>query len=156
MKWLDGGEINIKQFSGEDLCEKIGFEMYKNYNKNWFECADFIQNAILIIDFDTVINMEGFPTPHYGYFSKDYYTRIVEAFQAIGDVKDARIINEAGNIDSYYQTLMNNTDNEDERSKIYNEFSDKLDKLEQELYLNTDFNMWELLYSYLDKQISKS
>ena len=45
MRWLDGSEINIKQFSGEDLCEKIGIEMYKNDNKNWFECADFIQNA---------------------------------------------------------------------------------------------------------------
>ena len=100
--------------------------------------------------------MEGFPTPHYGYFSKDYYTRIVKAFQAIGDVKDAKIINEAGNIDSYYQTLLDNADNEDERSKIYNEFSEKLDKLEQDLYLNTDSNMWELLYSYLEKQISES
>ena len=156
MKWLDGSDINIKQFSGEDLCEKIGSEMYNNKNKNWFECADFIQNAILIIDFDTVINMEGFPTPSYGYFSKDYYTRIIEAFQAIGDAKDAKIINEAGNIDSYYQTLLDNTDNEAERSKIYNEFSEKLNKLEQDLYLNTDFNIWELLYAYLDKQITES
>ena len=100
--------------------------------------------------------MEGFPTPSYGYFSKDYYTRIIEAFQAIGDAKDAKIINEAGNIDSYYQTLLDNTDNEDERSKIYNEFSEKLNKLEQDLYLNTDFNIWELLYAYLDKQITES
>ena len=43
----------------------------------------------------------------------------------------------------------------DERSKIYNELSEKLDKLEQDLYLNTDFNIWELLYAYLDDEIKK-
>ena len=52
MIWLDGSEIDIKHLSGEDLCEKIGSEMYGNDNKNWFKCAEFIQNAILIIDFD--------------------------------------------------------------------------------------------------------
>ena len=155
MRWLDGNEIDIKQFSGEELCDKIGSEMYGNDNENWFKCAEFIQNAIYIIDFDTVINMEGFPTPHYGYFSNDYYSKIINAFQAIGDDKDAKIIAEAGEIDAYYQKLIDNADNKDERNKIYDEFSGKLDQLEQELYLNTVFNMWELLYAYLDKKISE-
>jgi hypothetical protein len=66
MRWIDGSEIDIKQFSGEELCEKIGSEMYATYKENWFKCAEFIQNAIFVIDFDTVLNMEGFPTPHYG------------------------------------------------------------------------------------------
>lgn len=34
MRWLDGSEIDIKQFSGEELCDKIGFEMYGNDNEN--------------------------------------------------------------------------------------------------------------------------
>ncbi|MEE3494040.1 MAG: hypothetical protein VZR06_02685 [Butyrivibrio sp.] len=89
--------------------------------------------------------MEGFPTPHYGYFSTDYYLKIIKAFLAIGDDKDAQILTEAGKIDSYYQKLLDNTDNNDERCRIYNEFSAKLDQLEQELYLHTDFDMWELL-----------
>lgn len=99
--------------------------------------------------------MEGFPTPHYGYFSNDYYLKIINVFQAIGDDKDAKIIAEAGEIDSYYQKLFDNADNKDEQNKIYDEFSGKLDQLEQELYLNTDFNMWELLCAYLDKKISE-
>ena len=155
MIWLDGSEINIKQFSGEGLCEKIGSEMYGNDNKNWFKCADFIQNAILIIDFDTVINMEGFPTPHYGYFSNDYYMRIIKAFQTIGDVEDAEILAKAGEIDSEYQKLLDNTDNKDKRNKLYDEFSEKLDLLEQKLYLHTDFPIWEMLYAYLDDEIKK-
>ena len=50
MRWLDGSEIKIKKFSGEELCEKIGSEMYGNDHEQWFKCTDFIQNAILIID----------------------------------------------------------------------------------------------------------
>ncbi len=55
------------------------------------------------------------------------------------------LLTEAGKIDSYYQKLLDNTDNNDERCRIYYEFSAKLDQLEQELYLHTDFDMWELL-----------
>ena len=47
------------------------------------------------------------------------------------------------------------TYNKDERNKLYDEFSEKLDLLEQNLYLHTDSPMWELLYAYLDDEIKK-
>ena len=70
MIWVDGSDINIKQFSGEELYEKIATDMYGTDNEQWLKCSDFIQNALFIIDFDTVLNMEGFPTPYFGYSSK--------------------------------------------------------------------------------------
>ena len=41
------------------------------------------------------------------------------------------------------------------RNKLYDEFSEKLNLLEQNLYLHTDSPMWELLYAYLDDEIKK-
>ncbi|MDE6101722.1 MAG: hypothetical protein K2F73_01905, partial [Ruminococcus sp.] len=34
------------------------------------------------------------------------------------------------------------------------EVADKIDLLESQLYLNTDFDIWQLLYDYLDREIS--
>lgn len=153
MRWIDGSDIDIKLYSGEDLCEKLGDEMYKTKHEDWFKCAEFIQDALLIIDFDTVINMEGFPTPYYGYFTTEYYNRIVAAFRAIGDVKEADILAEAGKIDLYYGTLLNAAKGTDNWNSIYDEFSSKLDELEEKLYLSTEFDVWSMLYEYLDRQI---
>lgn len=152
MRWIDGSDIDIKEYSGEDLCEKLGSEMYKTKQEDWFACEEFIQNALLIIDFDTVINMEGFPTPHYGYFTTEYYNRIVAAFRAIGDANDADVLAEAGKLDLYYETLLNAAKGTEKWNVIYDEFSNKLDKLEEELYLNTEFDIWTMLYEYLDRQ----
>lgn len=52
MRWIDGSDIDIKLYSGEDLCEKLGGDMYKTKQEDWFKCEEFIQNALLIIDFD--------------------------------------------------------------------------------------------------------
>ena len=155
MRWLDGSDIDVKQFTGETLCDKIGMEMYKYDDENRLQCDDFIQNAMFIIDFDSVINMEGFPTPYYGYFSEEYYAKIIWAFQAIGDVKDAEILIKAGEEDLHFQQLRDQKKGTEEWDCIYDEFSEKLDALEQGLYLNTDFDMWSLLYTYLDEHIKK-
>lgn len=154
MIWVDGSEIDLKQFSGKELCEKLALEMWVD-REHWLKCAEFIQNALFIIDFDTVTNMEGFPTPHYGYFTSEYYSQIIKAFHAIGDNKDADILTEAGRLDSYYQKILDSTEDENEYDKIYDEFSEKIDELEKKLYLNTEFDMWALLYKYIDEQIGK-
>ena len=155
MRWVDGSEIDFQQFSGEEICEKLASEMWNYPHEQWLQCADFIQNAIFIIDFDTVINMEGFPTPYFGYFTTDYYAKIIKAFQAIGDNNDADILKEAGRIDSHNQELLDSTKDKNEWDKLYDKFSEELDVLENQLYLNTDFDMWAMLYKYLDEHIRK-
>ena len=154
MIWVDGSETDPKLFSGEELVEKLALEMYDD-REHWSECSEFIQNALYIIDFDTVTNMEGFPTPYFGYFSSEEYERIINAFQAIGDNNDADILSEALRLDTYYQKLLGIAEDENERSKIYDEFIEKLDGSEKRLYLNTEFDMWALLYRYIDENIGK-
>ena len=151
MRWLDGSEMDFRQLLGEELCEKLALEMYDYDREQWFECDEFIRNALLIIDFDTEITMEGFATPYNGNFSNDYYCRIVDAFRAIGDDGDADILSEALRVDSHYTKLLEGAG--DGYDTIYDEFCDKLDELEKGLYLNADFDMWAMLYEYLEKHI---
>ena len=126
-----------------------------DHREHWSECEEFIQNALFIIDFDTVTNMEGFSTPYDGYFTSEEYLGIIKAFQAIGDNNDANILAEALRLDSYYQRMLDSTEDENKSDEIYDEFSEKLDDLEKDLYLFTEFDMWTLLHKYIDEQIRK-
>ncbi len=155
MRWIDGNEIDVKGFSVDEICKKLSLEMYDNDRAQWLKCDEFIQNALFIIDFDAVTNMEGFSTPYDGYFTAEDYSKIIKAFRAIGDDKDADTLTEASHLDSHYQTLLDSTEDEDESDKIFDEFCEKIEKLGEGLYLNTDFDMWALLYEYLNKQIRK-
>lgn len=155
MRWIDGKEIDLKQFSGKDICEKLSQEMWDHDYEQWMKCAEFIQNAIFLIDFDVVTNMEGFSTPYDNYFTAEYYSQIIRAFRAIGDKNDADILTEANRLDAHYQKLLGSTEDEEERNKIYDKFFEEIDILAENLYLNTDFDMWALLYKYLDEQIRK-
>lgn len=155
MKWVDGTEIDIRDLSGEDICGKLAVEMYDVDREQWLECDECLQNAMYIIDFDSEVNMEGFATPYIGNFTAEYYAKIVDAFRAIGDDHDADIIAAALRLDSDYTKLLDNTDDDEESDRIYEEFCDKIDELEQELYLNTGFDMWALLYRYVEEHIGK-
>ena len=53
MRWIDGKEINIRQFTGETLCEKLATDLWGNDYDQWLKCADFIQTASFLIEFDT-------------------------------------------------------------------------------------------------------
>ena len=53
MRWIDGKEINIRQFTGETLCEKLATDLWSNDYDQWLKCADFIQTASFLIAFDT-------------------------------------------------------------------------------------------------------
>ena len=153
MKWIDGSNIDIKNYSGEDLCERIANDMNYINQQYWSDCPDFIQAAMYIIDFDTVLNMEGFPVPYYGYFTSEYYAKIVESFRLIGDDKDFDILSKAGNIEAKYSKLLSEAKGSKNWDTLYDEFSKELDELESELYSNRDFDLWSLLYEYLDVQI---
>ena len=152
MKWIDGNEIDLKNYSGKDICQKLALEMYGTGRDKWPECPEFIQNALYIIDFDTECCMEGFDT---GNFTADQFSKIMYAFKTIGDDNDANIISEALILDEHYQKLLDNADDEDKYEIISDEFYEKIEKLEEKLYLNTDYDMWSLLYKYLDEQKSK-
>jgi len=155
MKWIDGNKIELTGLSGEEICEKLALEMYDYKYEQWEECEECLQTALYIIDFDTVTNMEGFPTPYYGYFSNEYYLKIIKAFRDIGDNNDADILTEAFHIDLHYQKIFDSIEEKKEFGKIYDEFSDKIDALEKKLYINTDYDVWSLLYKYLMVQINR-
>ena len=59
MRWIDGKEINIRQFTGETLCEKLATDLWGNDYDQWLKCADFIQTASFLIEFDTELTMGG-------------------------------------------------------------------------------------------------
>ncbi|MDE5834250.1 MAG: DMP19 family protein [Ruminococcus sp.] len=163
MKWIDGSDIDIKSFSGEELCEKLSLEMWYSERSEWIECADFIQTALFIIDFDTEMNMNGIFT-----FLENsighYAPYIIKAFREIGDYKDAEILSEICRLappDLIREEFLNKDYNEYDISvfgddhELNPEVADKIELLESRLYLNSGFDMWSLLYDYLDKQISE-
>ncbi|SEK95563.1 DMP19 family protein [Ruminococcus albus] len=151
MKWLDGSDISPERFTGESLCEKLSMEMYSYDEDKWSECDDAVYNALLIIDFDAVLVMEGFPTPYYGYFSVDIFRKMIDAFRAIGDDDDAEVLSQALKLDEHYSEIIAGGENDG----AYEELSDKLSELENSLYINTDLDMWGLVYRYLDRYIEE-
>ena len=141
MKWLDGNYIDIKKFSGEELCEKISLELWDYERSEWFEFDDFIQTALFLIDFDTELCMEGIFTCLENSIC-NYLPYIIKAFRTIGDNEDAEILSEIYRLACHAHELSE-------------EISGEIERLESKLYLNTGFDMWKLLYDYLDRRISE-
>ena len=151
MKWIDGSELDLTQISGEELCQKLAIDMYQ-YNRDAWNCPDFIRNAMYIIDFDSEASMEGFAPPSIWNLTAEDYAGIIGAFRAIGDEADADILAETLRLDTQYQEKINSAEDADAQETLQNELLDQIDELETGLYLNTDSDMWSLLYSYLDAQ----
>ncbi|MDE6425501.1 MAG: hypothetical protein K2K89_05105 [Ruminococcus sp.] len=141
MKWLDGSYINIKKFSGAELCEKISLELWDYERSEWLEFDDFIQTAVFLIDFDTELCMEGIFTCLENSIGH-YLPYIIKAFRTIGDNEDAEILSEICRLAC--------PDHE-----LCEEVLSEIERLESQLYLNTGFDMWQLLYDYLDRKISE-
>lgn len=164
MRWIDGNEINIKQFTGETLCEKLATELWRNDYSQWLECADFIQTASFLIAFDTELTMEGIFT--FLENSIGHYTpNIIKAFRAIGDNGDADTLEEicrlaspdvmrgeflSGEYKEYDMTTFNNN------HELTEEAEARITELDKQLYLHSGFDIWSLLFSYLDRHISKN
>ena len=126
MRWIDGKEINIRQFTGETLCEKLATDLWSNDYDQWLKCADFIQTASFLIAFDTELTMEGifaFLENSIGHYAPN----IIQAFRIIGDKNDADILNE--------------------------EAEARIEELNKQLYLHSGIDIWSLLFTYLDEQI---
>lgn len=161
MRWIDGNEINIKQFTGEELCEKLVSELWDNAYDQWLKCADFIQAACFLIAFDTELTMEGIFT-----FLENsighYAPNIIQAFRAIGDSDDADTLEEichlappdvmrgeflSGDYQEYDITTYN------ENHELTEEAEAKITELNKQLYLHSGVDIWPLLFRYLDEQI---
>lgn len=162
MKWIDGSYIDIKKFSGAELCEEISRNLWDNERSEWLEYDDFIQTAVFLIDFDTELIMEeifAFLENSIGHYAPE----IIKAFRNIGDYKDAEILSEicclappdmmrgeflSGDYSEYDISVFSDD------HELSEEVSDKIEKLESQLYLNSGYDMWQMLYNYLDREIS--
>ena len=151
----------MKQYTGEMLCEKLAMEIWHYPMEQWLNWPAFIQTASFLIAFDTELTMEGIFT--YLENSIGHYSpNIIQAFRAIGDGHDADILEEIckyappdlmrgefldGNYEEYVITCF------DSDHELNEETVKKIEELNSQLYLETDFDLWELLYKYLDEQI---
>lgn len=150
MQWLDGSRIDIKQYSGEMLCEKLADEMWAYDIKEWFKCAEFIQTACFLIAFDTELAMEGIWT----FLENDlgqYAQTIIQAFRAVGAQK------EADTLEAICQYAPPDVRREKFLAGAHEDdtaVEEAVERLAEKLYLYTDFDIWSLLYRYLDEQIA--
>ena len=163
MKWIDGKEIDIKQFSGEQICEKLSLELWESERSQWLEWDELIQIPAFLIAFDTELTMEGiftFLENSLGHYAPD----IIHAFQAIGDEHDAMILSEICRLacpDTLRKEFLDSNLQEYDISSFHDnhelnpEIIDKIETLESQLYLNTDFDMWSLLFQFLDSEIER-
>ncbi len=163
MRWIDGNDINIKQFTGEALCEKLVTELWGNAYDQWLECADFIQTASFLIAFDTELTMEGIFT-----FLENsighYVPNIIQAFRAIGDNADADTLEEICRLappDRMRGKLLNGDYQEydlttfHDNHELNEETEAKITELSKQLYLHSGVDIWTLLFTYLDEQIEQ-
>ena len=162
MQWIDGNEIDIKQYTGKSLCEKLAIEMWDYEWEQRLKWADFIQVACLLIAFDTELTIEGiftFLENSIGHYSPN----IIQAFRIIGDNNDADILEKICNyappdimrgefLEGSHQEYEITSFNADHELK--EEVVEKIQELNKKLYLSTDFDMWELLFKYIDEQIA--
>lgn len=163
MKWIDGSSINIKEYTGETLTEKIATEMYDHGGiEACLDLPEFVRTACLIIDLDTELNMEGIFTLLEN-TTGQYLPEIIEALRNIGDDNDAVILSEICRLahpEQMRAEFLEKGHEEydiasfDDDHEMDDETAEKIEELESRLYLNSDFDMWELLYSYLDNEIA--
>jgi len=163
MQWIDGSEIDIKQYTGMALCEKLSSEMWNCCKmEQWSNWADFIQVAYFIIAFDTELTMEGIFT-----FLENsighYAPQIIRAFRAIGDDNDADILEEICKLcppDIMRGEFLENSHQEyeitcfTENHELKEEVIEEIAELQTKLYLDTDFDIWELLFDFVDEKIA--
>ncbi len=161
MQWIDGSDIDIHQYTGETICEKLSLEMWGCCKmEQWSSWADFIQVAYFIIAFDTELNMEGIFT-----FLENsighYAPQIIQAFRAISDDNDADILEEICALcppDIMRGEFLENGHQEyeincfDDDHELKEEIIERIEELERSLYLNTNFDIWKLLFGFVDKK----
>ena len=160
MKWIDGREINFKNMTGESICEKLTQELWNYERSQWLSYPEFVQTAAFLIDFDTELQMEGIFT-FLENTAGHYAPEMIKAFRTIGDAEDAEILSEICRLappDSIRKEIAANHQEYEissfqEEHVLCEETVNQIEVLENQLYLNTGFDIWPLLFAYLDSQI---
>ena len=163
MRWIDGTDLDIKQFTGETLCEKLAMELWGNSYDQWLECDNFIQTASFLIAFDTELTMEGIFT-----FLENsighYAPHIIQAFRTIGANSDADALEEICRLappELMRSEFLNGDHQEYEITtfqddhEMTEEVEERIIELNEQLYLNSGFDIWKPLFRYLDEQMEK-
>lgn len=165
MRLFDEILNNIRNYTGEELAEKIAENMYKEkfVREEILKYPMFIQTLVFIIDFDTELNMEGI----YGVLENSiglFLPHIIGAFRLIGDQSDADILTEIWNLAGPLKPKEGQRTEDFEEYQITSfvqnydldeETEERIEALANQLYLETGFDMWSLLFSYLDEEIKK-
>ena len=157
MIWLDGSELDISNMTAEELLDRMCRELWDYEYEDWKRMPEWAQNAAFIAAFDTELNMEGIFT-----FLENtighYAPEIIHAFRAIGDEEDADTLEEISRLappdamrgewtEKDYQQYDITSFNADHT--LSDETAERIEELEQQLYLNTDRDMWERFYAYV-------
>ena len=162
MKWIDGSERDVKGLTGEEFCEKLALDLHGDYDQ-WLSCADFVQDTAFLIEFDTVLAMEGI----WGFLENSighYAPNIIRAFRAIGDDSDADILEEICRLappDAVRAQFLSECDQEYAISSfasshnLTQETEEKISALSERLYLYGDSDIWPQLFAYVDGQLSQ-
>lgn len=150
MLWLDGSRIDINQYTGEMFCEKLADEMWAYDVKQWLACAEFIQTACFLIAFDTELAMEGIGT-----FLENALGQVVlpiiQVFRAVGAQK------EADTLEAIFQYAPPDARREKFLAAVLQDdaaVEEAVKRHAEKFYLYPDFDIWSLLYRYLDEQIA--
>lgn len=163
MKWIDGNEINMKQFTREALSEKLVAELHDYDYIQYLAWADFFQVAAFLIEFDTELSINGI----FGFLENSighYSPNIIQAFRAIGDDNDADTLEEICHLappNSIRAEFISNISQEYEITSFHDnhEMAEKVEeqisRLSEQLYLYGDFDIWPLLFKYLDEHIAQ-
>lgn len=92
-----------------------------------------------------------------------YAPQIIQAFRAISDDNDADILEEICALcppDIMRGEFLENGHQEyeincfDDDHELKEEIIERIEELERSLYLNTNFDIWKLLFGFVDKKIS--
>ncbi len=162
MQWIDGSTIDIKQYTGEQLCEKLALEQWGYQPEEWLNWPDFIRVACFLIAFDTELTMQGIFTFLENSIGQ-YSGQIIQAFRAIGDYSDANCLETIcqcappGRIREEFLSVElpeYNISSFSSNHELEEDCTKRIGELSRELYLYTGFDLWGLLFSYLDRQIS--
>lgn len=161
MQWIDGSEIDLKNCTSESLCGKLATEIWDYEREEWLGWPEFIQVASFLIAFDTELTMEGIFT----FLENDighYAPEIIRAFRLIGDNDDADILEKICQYvppDIMRGELLKGDQQEyeitsfDSDHELKEEVVERIVELSTKLYLYTDYDIWELLFQFMDEQI---
>ncbi|WP_099222114.1 DMP19 family protein [Listeria costaricensis] len=130
-----------QNLTGDDFLQAMSSiyaepEVYKILN----QYPAFVADVISIIDYDTVMQMDGFDAMINGNLS-DWHLEIIHALDRCGAEREASILREAKNLSDL---------DKDRYEEQYEEFS-------HQIALNNDYeDFWDIVRRYIDRNLTKT